>query len=278
MSGFSERKKVIDMKNVILGGLAGGVIGAGALALGYYAGTEHQPAPVAPIEAAAAPALNQQAIESIVRNYLLQNPEIMVEVQTALETKQADAAQEQVKQVLASSQDQLFNPAHDAVFGNPEGDVTVYEFFDYNCGYCKRALPDMEAILKNDKNVRFVMKEFPILGPDSMRAHVVAQAFKALMPEKYVEYHEVLLGAQERATEASAIADAVKLGADEAQLREKMKDPAITKAFQETYQLAQKLNITGTPSYIIGNDLVPGAIGAEGLIERIAAARTADKG
>jgi protein-disulfide isomerase len=226
---------------------------------------------------AAAPQLDQQAVETIVRNYLLKNPEIMVEVQTALETKQAEAAQEQVKQVLASSQDQLFNPSHDAVFGNPNGDVTVYEFFDYNCGYCKRALPDMEAILKNDPNVRFVMKEFPILGPDSMRAHIVAQAFKALMPEKYAEYHEVLLGAQERATEASAIADAVKLGADEAQLREKMKDPAITNAFQETYQLAQKLNITGTPSYIIGNDLVPGAIGAEGLIERIAAARSAKK-
>lgn len=273
--------KVIAMKNVILGSIGGAVVGAVALALGYYAGTAHQPAPVAPtvapVEMAAAPQLDQQAVETIVRNYLLKNPEIMVEVQTALETKQAEAAQEQVKQVLASSQDQLFNPSHDAVFGNPNGDVTVYEFFDYNCGYCKRALPDMEAILKNDKNVRFVMKEFPILGPDSMRAHIVAQAFKALMPEKYAEYHEVLLGAQERATEASAIADAVKLGADEAQLREKMKDPAITNAFQETYQLAQKLNITGTPSYIIGNDLVPGAIGAEGLIERIAAARSAKK-
>jgi protein-disulfide isomerase len=273
--------KVIAMKNVILGSIGGAVVGAAALALGYYAGTAHQPAPVAPavapVEMAAAPQLDQQAVETIVRNYLLKNPEIMVEVQTALETKQAEAAQEQVKQVLASSQDQLFNPLHDAVFGNPNGDVTVYEFFDYNCGYCKRALPDMEAILKNDPNVRFVMKEFPILGPDSMRAHIVAQAFKALMPEKYAEYHEVLLGAQERATEASAIADAVKLGADEAQLREKMKDPAITNAFQETYQLAQKLNITGTPSYIIGNDLVPGAIGAEGLIERIAAARSAKK-
>ncbi|MBC8717547.1 DsbA family protein [Ochrobactrum sp. Marseille-Q0166] len=269
------------MKNVILGSIGGAIVGAAALALGYYAGTAHQPASVAPVvapvETTAAPQLNQQAVEAIVRNYLLQNPEIMVEVQTALETKQAEAAQEQVKQVLASNQGLLFNPAHDAVFGNPNGDVTVYEFFDYNCGYCKRALPDMEAILKNDKNVRFVMKEFPILGPDSMRAHVVAQAFKALLPEKYAEFHEVLLGAQERATEASAIADAVKLGADEATLREKMKDPAITNAFQENYQLAQKLNITGTPSYIIGNELVPGAIGAEGLIERIAAARTAKK-
>ncbi len=135
----------------------------------------------------------------------------------------------------------------------------------------------MEAILKTDKNVRFVMKEFPILGPDSAKAHIVAQAFRALMPEKYAEFHQVLLGAQERATEDSAIADAVKLGADEAQLREKMKDPAITGAFQQTYQLAQQLNITGTPSYIIGDELVPGAIGVDGLVERIAAARAAAK-
>ncbi|URQ75829.1 MAG: DsbA family protein [Candidatus Ochrobactrum gambitense] len=268
------------MKNAVSITLASGVVGLAALALGYGAGlSRHPAAPVATATAAttAEAPLNQQAIENVVRNYLLQNPELMLEVQSALETKQAHEAQEQVKKVLTANQSALYNEQHDAVFGNPNGDVTVYEFFDYNCGYCKRALPDMQAILKNDPNVRFVMKEFPILGPDSVKAHIVAQAFKALMPEKYAEYHGILLGAQERATEASAIADAVKLGADEAALREKMKDPAITGAFQDTYQLATQLNITGTPSYIIGNELVPGAIGADGLIERIAAARTAAK-
>ncbi|MBR7518288.1 thioredoxin domain-containing protein, partial [Mycobacterium tuberculosis] len=85
--------------------------------------------------------------------------------------------------------DKLFNSSLDAVFGNPKGDVTVVEFFDYNCGYCKRALPDMDALLKSDPKLRFVMKEFPILGPDSTKAHIVAKAFKALMPEKYLEFH-----------------------------------------------------------------------------------------
>jgi len=265
------------MKNAVSITLASGIVGLAALALGYGAGlSRHAAAPVAATATTEAP-LNQKAIENVVRNYLLQNPELMLEVQSALETKQAHEAQEQVKKVLASNQSALYNPQHDAVFGNPHGDVTVYEFFDYNCGYCKRALPDMQAILKNDPNVRFVMKEFPILGPDSVKAHIVAQAFKALMPEKYAEFHSILLGAQERATEASAIADAVKLGADEAALREKMKDPAITGAFQDTYQLATQLNITGTPSYIIGSELVPGAIGVDGLVERIAAARTAAK-
>ncbi|KXO76636.1 DsbA family protein [Brucella anthropi] len=270
------------MKNAVSITVASGVVGIAALALGYYAGTARQAPAAVESPAAVAPmtppvAMNQQAIENVVRNYLIQNPELMLEVQSALETKQAHAAQEQIKQVLTANRSALYDPKHDAVFGNPDGDVTVYEFFDYNCGYCKRALPDMEAILKTDKNVRFVMKEFPILGPDSAKAHIVAQAFRALMPEKYAEFHEVLLGAQERATEDSAIADAVKLGADEAQLRDKMKDPAITGAFQQTYQLAQQLNITGTPSYIIGDELVPGAIGVDGLVERIAAARAAAK-
>ncbi|MCR5940679.1 DsbA family protein [Ochrobactrum sp. XJ1] len=267
------------MKNIVSITVASGIVGIAALAAGYYAGTARQaPAAVESPAASAAPAaMNQQAIENVVRNYLIQNPELMLEVQSALETKQAHAAQEQIKQVLTANRAALYDPKHDAVFGNPDGDVTVYEFFDYNCGYCKRALPDMEAILKTDKNVRFVMKEFPILGPDSAKAHIVAQAFRALMPEKYAEFHQVLLGAQERATEDSAIADAVKLGADETQLREKMKDPAITGAFQQTYQMAQQLNITGTPSYIIGDELVPGAIGVDGLVERIAAARAAAK-
>ncbi|MBC2885037.1 DsbA family protein [Ochrobactrum sp. CM-21-5] len=268
------------MKNAVSITLASGLIGVAALGLGYYAGMGHQASRVtasAPVENSASNMTSQQAMENVVRNYLLQNPELLLEVQSALETKQAEAAQAQVKQAIAANKDTLYDPAHDAVFGNPDGDVTVVEFFDYNCGYCKRALTDMEAVLKNDQNVRFVMKEFPILGPDSVRAHIVAQAFKALMPEKYKEYHEVLLGAQERATEETAIADAVKLGADEAQLREKMQDPAITGAFQSTYQLASQLNITGTPSYIIGNELVPGAIGVEGLAERIAAARAAGK-
>lgn len=269
--------KVTNMKNAILGSMIGGVIGIAALASGYYAGTMQQAIPTAATQPPASASTPRQTVEAIVRNYLLENPELIVEVQDSLERKQAEAAQLRVKEIIASNKDELYNSSHDAIFGNPNGDVTVVEFFDYNCGYCKRALPDMQAILKNDPNVRFVMKEFPILGPDSMRAHIVAQAFKALMPEKYAQYHEILLSAAERATEESAIADAVKLGADETQLREKMQSPEIRGAFQNTYQLASQLNITGTPSYIVGNELVPGAIGAEGLIERIAAARAAAK-
>ena len=152
----------------------------------------------------------------------------------------------------------------------PNGKVTIVEFYDYNCGYCKRAIEDMQALTAADPDLRFVLKEFPILGPDSQKASVVSMAFHTLMPEKYGEFHNQLLGGQGRASEASAIKIALSLGADEAKLREEMKNPAITEAFAKTYDLANKLAITGTPSYVVGNEVVFGALGQEVLAEKIA--------
>ncbi|RCS24121.1 DsbA family protein [Phyllobacterium salinisoli] len=274
------------MKNAITITIASGVVGLAALFLGYQAGTARTsldasdaPAQSAPVQLASATpegaAPDRAAIEAIVKDYLISNPEIMIEVQNALETKQAAAAKTGQRAAITANADKLFHSPMDAVFGNPDGDVTVVEFFDYNCGYCKHALPDMDAVLKNDPNVRFVMKEFPILGPDSVKAHMVAKAFQSLMPGKYLEFHRDLLGQQGRATEQTAIDIAVKLGANEAQLREKMKSPEIATAFQNNYQIANALNITGTPSYIIGDEVVPGAIGVEGLAEKIAEQRDA---
>lgn len=266
------------MKKIILASAATALIGTGSLALGYLAGAAHPNSSATERTTVAMSAsVSREAIEKTVRDYLIKNPEIIAEAQHALEIKQVEAEKAHIADIIASNKDQLYDPAHDVVFGNPNADVTVIEFFDYNCGYCKRALPDMQAILKNDPNIRFVLKEFPILGPDSMRAHLVAQAFKSMMPEKYAAFHDLLLSKPERATEASAIADAVALGADETQLRDKMQDPAIRSAFENTYQLASQLNITGTPSYIIGNELIPGAVGAAELIERIASLRAEAK-
>ncbi|GGA81547.1 DSBA oxidoreductase [Brucella endophytica] len=260
------------MKKAITITLASGLAGLAALFVAVQAGHVRL-APEAVAASTEAAPLDRAAVEQIVREYLIKNPEVMLEVQSALEAKQAAAARDGQREVIAANADKLFKASGDAVFGNPKGDITVVEFFDYNCGYCKHALPDMDALIKSDPNIRFVMKEFPILGPDSVKAHIVAQAFKALMPEKYLEFHRALLGNQGRATEDSTIALAVKLGADEAKLREKMKSPEITEVFQTNYQLANALNITGTPSYIIGNEVVPGAIGLEGLAQKIAEER-----
>ncbi|GAA0590385.1 DsbA family protein [Paenochrobactrum glaciei] len=250
--------------------LASALIGTTALFGGGFAQLQAQ------AQTASAP-VDQAAVEKIVRDYLLKNPEILAEMQTALETKQAAEQEVRVKQVIANNQDELLNSSHDAVLGNPKGDVTVVEFFDYNCGYCKRAMPDMEAIIKSDPNVRFVMKEFPILGPDSIKAHMAAQAFKLMMPEKYRDLHMALMTTPDRSTDESVIAEAVKLGADEAALREKINSPEVTSSFQNAYKLANELDINGTPSYVIGNELIPGAIGADGLKEKIAEARAQKK-
>ena len=152
---------------------------------------------------------------------------------------------------------------YDITLGNPDGDVTIVEFYDYNCGYCKRALSDMDAILEKDKNVRFVLKELPILGPDSMAAHKVSAAFREIAPEKYGDFHRALLGGEDRATEETAIAVAGTLGVAEADLRKKMEEATQDEAVREAYTLANDLGITGTPSYVIGKEAVFGAVGAD---------------
>lgn len=217
--------------------------------------------------------LDRAEVETIVREYLLTNPELILEVQQALEAKQAEEQRVAHLQVIKDARAEIFNAAYDGVVGNPDGKVTIVEFYDYNCGYCKRAQEDMQALTKADPELRFVLKEFPILGPESQKAHTVSMAFRSLSPEKYGEFHNALLGGTGRADEASAIKIALSFGVDEAKLREEMKNPAIAQAFAETYDLASRLSITGTPSYVVGNEVVFGALGQEVLGEKIAAAK-----
>jgi protein-disulfide isomerase len=217
--------------------------------------------------------LSRAEIETIVREYLLKNPEIMLEVQAALQTKQLEAQRKAAQEAIEIAADEIFNSPADGIIGNPEGDVTIVEFFDYNCGFCKRAVADMEKLVQKDPNLRFVLKEFPILSEDSHKAAIVSAAVHMLAPEKYPDFHRTLLGSSERATEESAIKVALDLGIDEAALRNKMQDPTINETFRNTYELAEQLQITGTPGYVIGNEIVAGAMGEQVLWEKIAAAR-----
>jgi len=261
------------MKNAIVVGALGVAISAAMLAFGIYAGSSQAHVTQSPQALVSAPALDRSAVEEVVRSYLLENPEILTEMQSVLEERQKDAERvAQVDTIRTASAD-IFDSAHDGIFGNPDGDVTIVEFFDYNCGFCKRALGDMEAMVAADPKLRFVLKEFPILGPDSQRAHVVSMAFRQLHPEKYGDFHLAMMKSAGRATEESAIRTAVSLGADEAQLREAMKNPEIASVFAGTYELANRLAITGTPSYVIGEEVVFGAMGRELLGEKVEIAR-----
>ncbi|WP_442579153.1 DsbA family protein [Mesorhizobium sp. ASY16-5R] len=263
------------MNKAILLGTTGVAVAFAMLAIGFIAGRPAAVADAAPQAMMSEAVLDRPEVERIVREYLLANPEVMIEVQAALETKQKEEQRVANLQVIDDAKGDIFNSAHDGVVGNPNGKVTIVEFYDYNCGFCKRAQEDMLALTEADPDLRFVLKEFPILGPDSQKAHVVSQAFNTLMPEKYGEFHNQLLGSKSRATEAAAIKIAVSLGADEAKLREEMKNPAITDAFAKTYDLANKLAITGTPSYVVGEEVVFGALGKDVLMEKIASAKAA---
>ena len=252
-----------------LAGLAASALMVGA---GYYAG--NQASSSAAVQASAPTAgLPQQQIEQIVRDYLLGNPEILAEMQVALEQRQQDMQAELQRATIAESADVIFNSKYDGVIGNPNGTTTIVEFFDYNCGFCKRAHEDMKALVANNPDLRFVLKEFPILGPDSQKAHIVSMAFRSLAPEKYQEFHERLLVGGARASEGAAILAAVSLGVDEATLRQEMKNPEIIEAFNQTYDLANRLAITGTPSYVVGDEVVFGALGHEVLSEKVDQAR-----
>jgi protein-disulfide isomerase len=216
-------------------------------------------------------------VEKIIKEYLIANPEILVEVQDALSAKREKEDKIARDKTISEAGADIFAASADAIIGNPKGDVTVVEFFDYNCGYCKRALTDMDAMVKSDPNLKFVLKEYPILGEDSLKAHVVAQSFRKIMPEKYADFHRQLLGGEARADEARAIEVAVSLGADEAALRNGMKAPEIGALFDLNHALATKLNITGTPSYVIKDDVVFGAMGAEVLSGKVANVRKCQK-
>ena len=231
---------------------------------------------------AAAPALaldDQQKKEmgEFIREYLIQNPEVMIEVQNALEAKQQAQRGEQSTKAVATYKDEIFASPTDVVLGNPKGDVTVVEFFDYNCGYCKRAMSDMDEVLAKDKNIRFVLKEFPILGPDSIAAHKVADAVRILAPEKYAEFHRELLVGQEHASEATAISVATELGVDEARIRATMTEKPNDDIVRQAYQLASAIGITGTPTYIVGDEAVFGAVGQEQIEEKVGNVRSCGK-
>lgn len=268
----------MSKRAVILGVLAGG-ISAAVLIAGYIAGSDAVTATrtdsaarwTAERDAGSAPRADpaRTRIETVVRDYLLENPELLIDMQAALSRKQEARQHAAQKEAIQTYAAEIFDSRYDGVVGNPDGDRTIVEFFDYNCGYCARALGDMQAMVEADPDLRFVMKEFPIFGADSRAAHLVSMAVHTLAPDKYAEFHARLLGGQGKADKATAMKIALSLGLDEDALKEAMNDPGIEKAFQQTYDLAEKLEINGTPSYVVGDEVIAGAVGRQALTEKL---------
>jgi protein-disulfide isomerase len=214
-------------------------------------------------------------IERVIRDYLIAHPEVLQEAMAELDKRQAATQAEKQKAAVRTHAELLLNAPNQVTLGNPKGNVTFVEFFDYNCGYCKRAMEDMLALMKSDRNLKIVLKEFPVLGPPSLEAARVGVAVQLQDPsgKKYLEFHQKLLGSRGRADEARALAVAKEVGMDMDRIRKDMKGPEVQKVLQQDFKLAESLGLNGTPSYVIGDEVVIGAVGLAGLQEKINTAR-----
>lgn len=202
----------------------------------------------------------QANIEKIVHQYLVSHPEILIEMSNALRAKQETQQADTDKNLLQQHANQIFKQVDDPVTGNPQGTLTVVEFVDYNCGYCKRSAPLIQELLKKDKEIRYIYKEFPILSDTSVYASKAALAVNALEPAKYEAFHNALMaypGALKSNDDVMNVAK--KQGLDWSKIVTKINDPAIDKKIATNHAIAQTLNITGTPAFIIGDQLLRGA-------------------
>jgi protein-disulfide isomerase len=215
------------------------------------------------------------SIETIVREYLVSHPEVIQEAMTELEKRQTAAEAEKHKVAVKDNAQKLFSSPNQVTLGDPNGNVTFVEFFDYNCGYCKRAMSDMLTLLKDDPKLKIVLKEFPVLGPGSVEAAKIAVAVRMQdkTGKKYLEFHQKLLGGRGQADETHALAVAKDVGMDMGRIQKDMNSPEVKTTLEEDFKLAEALGLNGTPSYVIGNDVVVGAIGLPGLQEKVNTAR-----
>jgi protein-disulfide isomerase len=224
--------------------------------------------------ALAQPALDRPAVEAIVKEYLMQHPEVIEDAMNELQARRVAAESERQKKALAENRDQIVSAPQNVVLGNPDGDVTLVEFFDYNCGYCKRGLADMLGLLDKDKKLKVVLKDYPILSPGSIEAAAVAQGVKKqLKGDKFLEFHKALLMSRGPVAKDRAIEVAKDAGVDMTKLETDVNDTSVKTAIGENLRLGETLGVSGTPSYVLAGELVSGAVGYDALKTKIDAVR-----
>jgi len=279
MEGMLMPAKPLAASSAALGSRKGvALLAAAILLLGATLAVGQSTAPPAQLAQAAAPAAppasqvpaaaaaepsgaftpaQRKEIEAIIKDVLVNNPEVLLEAQNALEAKMDKIQADRMAVAIKEHAGELFRPAASPVVGNVKGDVPVIEFFDYNCGYCKKAFVDLAKLIDKDKKVRVILKELPILAKGSEEAARIALAAK--MQGKYWEFHRAMLESQGQANEASALRVAEKLGLDMVRLKKDMASAEVKKEIDDTRQLATKMGIQGTPHFIVGDRIIPGA-------------------
>ena len=213
----------------------------------------------------------RRAIETIVRDYLMKNPDVMIDVLQAAQERLKSDSRDKAAAALASRKQEVFNDPDSPVTGNPNGNVTLVEFFDYRCSYCKQVLPSLDALLVEDKQLRFVYKEFPVLGQDSVTAARAALASRK--QGKYDAMHRALMSMKGQINETAIFKAAGSVGLDVERLKRDMAAPEIDRMLKANAKLAEALDIRGTPAFVVGDEIVPGAIGLDALRQLVEVAR-----
>jgi protein-disulfide isomerase len=213
----------------------------------------------------------KQAVEGLIQNYVREHPEIVAEALQKLQQRQEEAQVEARKGAIADLAATLASLPKDFIKGNPEAEVSVVEFFDYRCPYCKAVAPSVDALLAEDKEVRVLLLEFPILGPESEFASRAAIA--ARLQGKYMPLHDAMMRHKGKLERDGVIELAKKAGIDTDRMLKDMQAPEVEQLIRQNYMLGEKLGVTGTPAFVIGDELIPGAIDVETMKEKIKQAR-----
>lgn len=225
---------------------------------------------------AAAPSLSEQQrreIEALIGDYIRKNPEIILESVRNLQMREEAEQTRKREEALMARRDDIERDSSSPVVGNPDGDVTVVEFFDYRCGYCKAVLPSLQRLLKEDPKVRYVLKELPILSPESRIAARFALAVWRIQPRRYFDLHTKFMESKGEFTETRIFEIARAAGVDVERARKEMDNPEVQRMLDRNMELATALGISGTPGFVIGSRLIPGAIDLDALKRLVAEAR-----
>jgi protein-disulfide isomerase len=209
-------------------------------------------------------------IGAIMKDYLVNNPDVLRAAIEALDKRDKQVEAEARQSAVADQGGALFSSVHQGNVGNPKGDATLVEFFDYNCHYCKGALPDMAKLMQNDPNMKLVLKDFPVLGPGSVEAAKVATAVrKQLQGDKFWQFHVKLLSSHGPVGRNEALGVAKEMGVDMDRLNKDMDSPDVTAGLEEVMKMADALQINGTPSFVVGQEVVVGAVGYDQLKQKL---------
>lgn len=227
--------------------------------------------------AADAAPLQKNDIEKIIREYILTNPEILVEAMEKLQAKQAQEQTEAASKTIQDRKDEIFKNPNAPVAGNPKGDVTLVEFFDYNCGYCKHVYPTIAKLVESDKKLRIVLMELPILSEESAIASKTALAVHRLYKEKYFAFHGAVMKLSGAISPEALLEVINSLGMDSEKIKKEAEKPEIEAILAANHKLAEALGIRGTPALIVGDELIPGAVDGALLQQKIEAMRSEKK-